>query len=1208
MLKALELIGFKSFADKTRFEFPRGISAVVGPNGSGKSNVVDAIKWVLGEQSVKSLRGKEMADVIFNGSGSRTAVNTAEATLTFDNSGRLLGLDTNEVHITRRVYRSGEGEYLINRQPCRLRDIRDLFSGTGVATEAYSVIEQGKVDVMLQSSPRERRAIFEEAAGISRFKAKKLESLRRLERVDQNLLRLSDIVSEVESRLRSVRLQASKARRYQEHVNRLQELRTQVGLADWRSLSEKLAALEGDIHGLAAERDAANAEAESLESQSIALESSLGELDAATRECDSRSAQNRERIATCEATIGHEMARSRDLEEELGRHRTQLAALSLRAGDLRQQLQETFDALATAESQHRGITDKLASDQKELAALAAQFDALRMQSEQARAAHVEAMRTAAQLSTEIGALESHIETARAAEARSQKRLAELEESRRTLTTELDTLRGQHKQLSQSVDERQEELTVANNRLAELRRQVATRLSELNQLQQRHTGASERASVLEELENRFEGLSAGVKDVIVAAREARDGPFRQVRGLVADLFRVNVETAPLIDIALGERAQHVVIGAGEELLAFLEKETYRFKGRVGFIRLDALPPIAEETKVDLEGQPGVLGRAERFVEATGDVLALARRLLGRTWIVEKLGHALALKEKHGDLAFVTLAGEFLASDGTLSVGSRQASAGLISRRSELRALKQLIAELETSINEASVARLQLEQQIAGEDRRLRSLSADHVQAVEQLGDHRVRVHAAETRSVQLAEQQVNVEAELAAAAKGIETAGTSLDRSREKLVGAESAAGTCDTLVKELLAQVEEFARRQRESEQNLTAAKVELAKSEERLGNLRARKQQFERDQRDREKSIADSRTHLVQCRERGQLSQAAVLRAESQVAELYLLKESLAAESALFVRQRDERWRERSTLAAQAQKARAAARKVEEQQHAKELRANEIRHERTTLADRLREDYQIELAELQHQPTEAELHEREAVEQEIRELRQKITNIGNVNLEALNELSELETRFASLSAQYEDLAKAKALLEQIIGKINADSRRLFSETLETVKVHFQALFRKLFGGGQADIVLDEEGDILESGIEIVARPPGKEPRNISLLSGGEKTLTCVALLLAIFQYRPSPFCVLDEVDAALDEANIERFVTVLQEFLAWTQFIVITHSKKTMTCATTLYGVTMQESGVSKRVSVRFEDVSDNGEIKADARENADASDEAAA
>ena len=341
MLKALELVGFKSFADRTRFEFPPGITVVVGPNGSGKSNIVDAIKWVLGEQSVKSLRGREMADVIFNGSGSRRATNAAEITLTLDNSKHLLSIDAAEVHITRRVYRSGEGEYLLNRNPARLRDIRDLLAGTGLGSQAYSVIEQGKVDVLLQSSPRDRRVIFEEAAGISRFKLRKVEALRRLERVEQNLLRLSDIVDEVESRLRGVRNQAGKARRYKEHTDRLQELRTQVGLVDWKRLSDRLAEFQSELQSLGDARNAALAESERLEAQLMASDAQSDELTRKIREAEAQIAANRERIAAAESTIEHQRSRGLDLEQEIARYRRQLAAMSTRAGDVQQQLQDT---------------------------------------------------------------------------------------------------------------------------------------------------------------------------------------------------------------------------------------------------------------------------------------------------------------------------------------------------------------------------------------------------------------------------------------------------------------------------------------------------------------------------------------------------------------------------------------------------------------------------------------------------------------------------------------------------------------------------------------------------------------------------------------------------------------------------------------------------------------------------------------------------
>jgi chromosome segregation protein len=394
------------------------------------------------------------------------------------------------------------------------------------------------------------------------------------------------------------------------------------------------------------------------------------------------------------------------------------------------------------------------------------------------------------------------------------------------------------------------------------------------------------------------------------------------------------------------------------------------------------------------------------------------------------------------------------------------------------------------------------------------------------------------------------------------------------------------------AQANELEQARQRFSREAGATKIELVKSEQRLAHLRAQRSQLERDQQERGRALADSRSQLEINLQRQREADRNILRAESELAELYLAKEAFAVRALELIAQRDEWRQKKAELSAEAQRARTKIRKLEARLHAQELAAGEVRHERQTLADRLREDYGIELAQLQHEPSEEELAERAEVEREIAELRSKLNSIGGVNLDALQELEELEARYNTLSGQHKDLSSAKASLEAIINRINADSRRLFADTLEVVREHFQALFRKLFGGGQADIVLDEGVDILDSGIEIIARPPGKEPRNISLLSGGEKTLTCVALLLAIFRSRPSPFCVLDEVDAALDEANIERFIGVLQEFLAWTQFIVVTHSKKTMTCASTLYGITMQESGISKRVSVRFEDVSETGEI----------------
>jgi chromosome segregation protein len=1196
MLKALELVGFKSFADKTRFEFPPGITVVVGPNGSGKSNVVDAVKWVLGEQSVKSLRGKEMADVIFAGSGSRPGLNSAETTLTFDNSQRLLAIDAPEVHVTRRVYRSGEGEYLINRQACRLRDIRDLIAGTGVGGEAYSIIEQGKVDVLLAASSRDRRVIFEEAAGISRFKAKKVESLRRLERVDQNLLRLADIVEEVEGRLKSVRNQAAKARRYRDYAERLQALRTQAGLADWRRLSEELAGHERKHEELARAAVGLAAESAALEARLAAADAALEEIDEALHAAEEEAAANRERVAGCESTLEHQRTRLVDLEDEAARCRRQLAALGLKAGDLDRQVREIAAVVQSADAQHSELVTRLTTGERAAAELAAKIRAMKQEQEECRATGLEQMRAASALASETSALESRAAGAEGLRSKLAQQVEALDAAQAGAAEELAAAQGEEADLAAAAEVAQNDLALVQRRLAQRRRDEAARAAELGQMRERHTGLRERAGLLEELEQRLEGHTQGVKEVMRQARGPNPGPYRQVLGLVAELLHVRIESAPLVEVALGEATGFVVLGQGSELVEHLQQAPHPLQGRVGFIRLDAALEDAPARPV-LDGLPGVVGRADRLVETTPPFAQLRERLLGRTWVVETLGAALALAEGAGrGEDFVTLAGERVARDGTLTIGPRQTVSGLISRRSELRFLREQIVEQEARIRDSEGARALATRQVAEEEDHVFRLAGGRQEALAALAAGRQRTAGSAFRLAQIEDQRRGLAADEGAAAAQREEAERGLARAAAARAVLEAEAARLEVRASQVNGTLEQAEAVRMQQLTECTAAQVESAKSEERLEGLRSRLAQHEREQFERRRSVAECRAQLGQADERGRRLEREVLGAESTVAELYLEKEALAAKVTGLARRREADRADRAGLAAEGHRVREAAADNAARLHQVELAAGQTRLERNGLATRLRDDYGIDLATQDLAPSEEELRERAEVDQEIAELRRKINAMGNVNLDALVELEELEARFGGLSSQHQDLAKAKAALEQIIGRINADSRRLFAETLEEVRGHFQSLFRKLFGGGQADILLEEGVDILDSGVEIVARPPGKELRSISLLSGGEKTLTCVALLLAIFRSRPSPFCILDEVDAALDEANIQRFIGVLKEFLAWTQFIVVTHSKKTMTCATTLYGVTMQESGVSKRVSVRFEDVSENGEIRAGA------------
>ncbi len=1189
MLKALEIYGFKSFADRTRFEFRPGITAIVGPNGSGKSNVVDAIKWVLGEQSIKNLRGKEMTDVIFNGSATRRPMNFAEITITLDNSRGILPLDTPEVHITRRLYRSGESEYLINRQTCRLRDIRDLLAGTGLATQAYSVIEQGKIDQLLQATPLERRVVFEEAAGISRFKSRKLEAQRRLERLEQNLLRLNDIVEEVESRLRVVRSQAGKAQRYQRYADRLKELRTHLARMDWHRLNQELARLEEERSHLARDQETLAQDAEQLERRLEEIESQESHLAQQLADLQSQLAAGREAIAALEADLEHGRVRGRDLEKELARLRKTLAELNLRAGELCSHRQSTAEALQAAEEQYRDLMRQIAEGERSLTNDLEALDRRRTEYEERRAQHWEALQKVLAADNRLQQLQREHENLRASYERNSRESEEIKRIVGETERRLDDLQRLQATL-QDLHRLSEERDRCRHELQNVREQWSV-------LHQKRTAAAERARLLREWEEQLEGLSLGVKDFLHRVQTSERHLGHSVCGLVADLLQTELQAALLVDVALGDAAEWIVLRESTPWLEQLRRGSAALNGRVCLLCLDRLPKMADGRStpgggISLREEPGVLGLAEDFVQVDEEFLPLRRFLLGKTWFVESLDTALALADRYGDLRFVTLAGELVTSEGLVIAGQQSSGLGLVSRRSELRNLTRSIAEWDQQLQQLQVAIAESEQQLKTVEERVANLEEQRRSLSQELKDCEQRQQDLQRVLQEYLGRSGALEGEIVAAAEGVERIAREQVQAHSEKKQWEQKAAELSLAIGQLGEEIAQLEANVQDRHGVLTALKIELAKSEERLAALQNQLRRQEEAEAERLNELTETKNRLADIEKRLIVSQRELLSLESRLAELYWTKDELSRVWEETAETRRIVQRERQKHQQQLQDVRRRLRQIEERQHKLELDLNSVRHEKSTLIQRVEEDYGISLNDLDQLCSPEESQDRGEIQREIDDLKRKIHNLGNVNLEALEELQQLEERYNGLSSQYRDLISAKNSLERIIERINADSRRLFAATLQTVSEHFGTLFRELFGGGQASIELEPGRDILESGIEIVARPPGKEPRNISLLSGGEKSLTCVALLLAIFRSRPSPFCVLDEVDAALDEANIDRFTKVLRDFLSITQFVIVTHSKRTAICADTLYGVTMQESGVSKRVSVRLEDLSDQGEI----------------
>jgi chromosome segregation protein len=1225
MLQRLDLIGFKSFVEKTTFEFSPGITAIVGPNGSGKSNIVDAIRWVLGEQSVKSLRGQDMSDVIFNGSATRRSLGMAEVVMHFDNSRKALATEAGEVQISRRIYRDGQSDYLINGEIRRLKDIRDLFLGSGAGVDAYCVIEQGRIEVLLQASTKDRRAIFEEAAGISRFKAKKVESLRKLERVSLNLDRVRDIVEELDKQLRSVQLQAAKAQRYQEYHARLKELRIGLGLQEFyhldRQLSDESTALDNSRILL---QDQA-AIAQDQEKEVTAAEDFLNRADEDLHDQETLLTQIRQRLATEELTLEHERESSAELESDLAETRLRQAELCNRVQCLMETVSRADHELASEEALCLERSTEVERQEKNLAHSQKQLKDLQDQIQEDKAGHFEQLRQAARWHNDAISSKAQFDTLFRERDRLRQRTEQVTGHLASLDLELEGLTAAEEGLQIRLTHARQTQNDTHAQSDQLQKELQCQANSVSDLKSHRSGLASRIEVLQDLERSQEGLGAGPREM---ADWLNGHPELRhiVAGMVADLLTVERENAATIDLALGETAQSFLVRDFAQLDALLATKRKPFSSRISFLPLkekDESEGLHTSDTADVSLSMRCVAEMVRCENP--EFANLPNQLLGRTLLVKDLLTARQLALQHPGCRFLTTQNELLEANGTLSVGTHHAEASILSRKAELRDLHGRVESLESQINQAERLIAASREAIAALDATEKRQKVEIEVLAEQVNDMRLRIGQHRQQRAGLHEEASVGQSELVGLEVEIQVQEKAWKQAQAKAEAAEELVAALESRLSGTEIVLRENEGLQQQLQESLTAAKVALAQAQERMTSLSNRHQQMAADLEERRLEGLKVEEHKKSTIDRQAANQMAILTAEAHLALWYVEKETLEVDLKHLMANRDDLRQRKQTLAEQTQKTRQVWEAKRDEVHQLELKVNDLKHKCDGLCGRMREEYQVEFAEVYREIKKAGHWGAEATSvqpesppsgqengpvssftspfwlpaskedsvsahSEIEDLRRKLTRLGNVNLEALQELKDLEMRAASLKGQADDLTSAQRSLEEIIGKINDDSRKLFTDTFEAIRTHFQELFRKLFGGGMADIVLEDVSDVLESGIEIVARPPGKEMRNLSLMSGGEKTLTAVALLLAIFRSKPSPFCILDEVDAPLDEANIGRFTSVLREFLDRSQFILITHSKRTMASADVLYGITMQESGVSKRVSVRFEDWPEDG------------------
>jgi len=1273
-LARLTLAGFKSFADRTEFTFDAPITGIVGPNGCGKSNVVDAVKWVLGERSAKTLRSKEMIDVIFSGSAGRAPQGMASVTLSFDNPilspeqlaarlapsshprthadtdqasppigtaelepddemgeaaglidrsqsrRRSLPIDTDRVDVERRLYRDGVSQYLINGRKARLRDIRELFLDTGVGADAYSIIEQGRVDAMLTANPVERRTFFEEAAGVARFKVRRVEAQRRLEGAEANLVRVREQLESTERRLRLVKGQAAKARRFRQLDFQYRALRSALAFDQYDDLMQRLAGLTSRLLELESQRQSAQDNLRETEDARQEAELRRHDLMESQRcaERDLASAEHRRSAAEQRRVMSERSASEARERLEADARRVHsleanLARLERESVDHAEQADRFEQALAHAEQALREHGAAREAAQTDLAERR-----LSLAQRRASAMNIDREHTGA-----CARLEAD-----------QRRLQGLQEQRQKLddrARELDRERSEAASLLEAADRVVQDRGAGIARVeSEVASLVATATSlsgdqrafasRLGEQEQRRAGLDSRRQTLQEMIDARVGLGEAALALLerqaALAPEDRSGTLAgSIIAPISELLGVLAEDAPAVEAALGAALQGLVVPS---LACVAGGDDRRdLIGRVVFLPLEsgARSPTLIAAVEDLARlAPGRVTPLLERVRCDESLRPLVARLLGSSFLVADLDAAMMLAS--GPLAgarFVTALGELLEPDGRVVAGPMRGAEegeGLLQRRSELTDLSIRLADLDRRLDQDRATLADIDQRASDMSRHLatnrvtlaaeqRALVTDETMRQR----HRSTLERIERERPAVLEEA----AQLALRAASIEEEHRALSdkaRSLRRLLDEQT------DLARQIELEIEAAQHAEGASSERLTAAKVEAGQLSEKLGQAR-------RDLRRCEASRDDGRSELDRLRESGALSRASLAQHEQRAAEADAEIEAATgdARSACERQARAAATLHEATeasriLGEQLASARQRAGIVERDWNSLEISKRELEVRRETLEQRSSEDLSLDLPweypEYRLMMADGAVNRINGEEAgaEIDELRDIIRTLGNVNLDAIDEEATLESRNEELIRQVADIDRARAQLDELIGRLNLVSRERFKEAFERIAANFSGkdgMFRRLFGGGRAEVRLipdpeTNEIDWLESGVEVTAKPPGKEPRSISQLSGGEKTMTAVALLMSIFQSKPSPFCILDEVDAALDDANVERFAGILRQFLDKCHFIVITHNKRTMQAADHIYGVTMPERGVSRRVGVRFDQIGENGSIRIDA------------
>jgi len=1185
-LSKLTIFGFKSFADKVEVHIGEGMTAVVGPNGCGKTNIVDALKWVIGEQKPTSIRGKTMEDVIFNGSSSRKSLGFAEVTLTIEDAENLLPIDVPEVNITRRLFRSGESEYLINNKQCRLRDVHDLFMDSGIGNNSYTVMQQEMVDVIISDKAEERRAIFEEAAGIQKYKSRRRETQTKLRNTEQDLLRINDIIAEIEKSVRSLKRQVNRAKRYQKFRERISVAEVHLALLKDRRFEEEMKPLREELRVLRESREGLGsglaekeAAVEEARARVLDLETGLADLQ---RKVDLARDQVRQvesnLIALRERRTAAEDAARRGNSDADEMERKRVAAIEERE-QLGKEKVEAAGELGVLKEQEADFGENLAEIETRLDAARGELDEMRERYNRASVFYQDEAQRAEFLRYKVKERRERLESLRAQQARTVMEAEEADRDRIRLADQVEEMRQKVSGIRgdrDSVEQKREEQTEAL--------QAATR--KLAQQEGALKAARAERDVVKGLLERLEGVGEAVRDL----RSVGDDGFGSLLAEVVQLDGAAVQAAEAV---LGPTLEGLLLADEEALRRALDRLSNREEGG----RAVLLAPHLSEgdtgsAPVWIEGVQGFRGRLSDMVTGEGIEAEVARGLLTRVLWIDTLPEAITVTGEAGrnGWTLVTSTGEVIQPGGVIVAGRPETGpvAGLLSRRKKLAELDEQVERLAASLAGAERDLLRRKEELAALKERGASLSGQLEETENELQETGWAHNEARSSQKSLQEKARDFDSRVTDGEAQLAQDVTELEKLSPLLTKALEESGELGGAVETHQTRVAEINSEQDEHRHRLQELRLNRVRSEHRISGLEREMERLATSATDLAESAERRRREAKEAEENHQ-TLGETINEQNQILEerqgiRHKLEEELTARETTFLEQRNTT----SELEEELRKERKAREDRQERAHSVELRLSELDLRRQNLADRIREDYDVDLSRVEEHelvPEDEEAPTYEILQAEVQELREKIEKIGPVNLLAMEEYEAESERLEFLVAQRDDLEEAQRTLQQTIRKINKTARKRFVEVFDLIRANFQSTYIQFFEGGEADIYLTEDLDPLEARIEIVARPRGKILKNMAALSGGERALTAIALLFAIYLVKPSPFCILDEVDAPLDDANIGRFLRVVAHFQETTQFILITHNNRTMEASDAFLGITMEEPGVSKVVGVRFEE-----------------------